>query len=105
MNERSRHHARHGQISHRIYSYSIVLRAMRVNNPLAKLRSGVSTLCYLSFVTTNIRSELLKMTNFSCRKSTSSSSQPASRGGRPADRLRIPAQNEAHLGAPRGDST
>jgi hypothetical protein len=25
--------------------YSIVLRAMRVNDPLAKLRSGVSTLC------------------------------------------------------------
>eukprot|EP01047_Picozoa_sp_COSAG01_P129353 COSAG01_NODE_58801_length_303_cov_22.264706_1_plen_30_part_01 len=30
---------------------------MRVNDPLAKLRSGVSTLCYLSLVTTNIRSE------------------------------------------------
>jgi hypothetical protein len=25
-----------------------------VNDPLAKLRSGVSTLCYLSLVTTNI---------------------------------------------------
>ena len=38
--------------------YSIVLHAMRVNDPLAKLRSGVSTLCYLTFVTTNMRSEL-----------------------------------------------
>ena len=52
----------------------------------------------------SLSSGLLKMTDFSCGLILPKISQQPAR--QPvAGRLRIPAQNEAHLGAPRGDST
>ena len=52
----------------------------------------------------HLSSGLLKMTDFSCGLILPKISQQPAR--QPvAGRLRIPAQNEAHLGAPSGDST